>query len=204
MSTDKVQKSSSKFYCAACDYSTIRKSQYNRHLTTRKHMLSTNNNISDTNSSDAKHVCECGKVYKERSGLYKHKKKCKSTSDEAVCETVAETDSADSADATDVAEITETTIDTKMKTLIEENRKLKTILMGMKNNLEPVTNETNHINCNNKVYNINIQINKDANNGNIFIESIQMDVEDDVDISDIEHTLTIHDQEDIDESDDDD
>ena len=92
MSTDKVQKSSSKFYCAACDYSTIRKSQYNRHLTTRKHMLSTNNNISDTNSSDAKHVCECGKVYKERSGLYKHKKKCKSTSDEAVCETVAETD----------------------------------------------------------------------------------------------------------------
>ena len=155
MSTDKVQKSSSKFYCAACDYSTIRKSQYNRHLTTRKHMLSTNNNISDTNSSDAKHVCECGKVYKERSGLYKHKKKCKSTSDEAVCETVAETDVADAAD---VADITETTIDTKMKTLIEENRKLKTILMGMKNNLEPVTNETNHINCNNKVYNINIRI----------------------------------------------
>ena len=56
MSTDKVQKSSSKFYCAACDYSTIRKSQYNRHLTTRKHMLSTNNNISDTNSSDAQHA----------------------------------------------------------------------------------------------------------------------------------------------------
>ena len=195
MSTDKVQKSSSKFYCAACDYFTIRKSQYNRHLTTRKHMLSTNNNISDTNSSDPKHVCECGRVYKERSGLYKHKKKCKSTSDEPVCETVAETVA-----ETDATDITETTIDAKMKTLIEENRKLKTILMGMKNNLEPVTNETNHINYNNKVYNINIQINKDANNGNIFIESIQMDVEDDVDISDIENTLTIHDQVDIYES----
>ena len=191
MSTEKVQKSSSKFYCAACDYSTIRKSQYNRHLTTRKHVLSTNNDILDVKSSEAKHVCERGRVYKERSGLYKHKKKCKSTSDEPGCETVAETDATD---------ITETTIDAKMKNLIEENRKLKTILMEMKNNLEPVTNETNHINCNNKVYNINIQINKDANNGNIFIESIQMDVEDDVDISDIENTLTIHDQVDIDES----
>ena len=75
MSTEKVQKSSSKFYCAACDYSTIRKSQYNRHLTTRKHVLSTNNDILDVKSSEAKHVCERGRVYKERSGLYKHKKK---------------------------------------------------------------------------------------------------------------------------------
>ena len=90
---------------------------------------------------------------------------------------------------------------------IDRTKRMKdtrqTPVMGMKNNLEPITTETNHINCNNKVYNINIQINKDANNGNIFIESIQMDVEDDVDISDIEYTLTIHDQVDTDESDND-
>ena len=41
MSTEKVQTKNDKFVCLVCDYNTCRKSQYDRHLTTSKHILST-------------------------------------------------------------------------------------------------------------------------------------------------------------------
>ena len=47
ISTKKVPKGSSNFYCESCDYTTSRYSQYARHLDTTKHMKSTffNNSI---------------------------------------------------------------------------------------------------------------------------------------------------------------
>ena len=44
MSTDLEQKSSQNFVCEFCDYNTSRKSQFERHLTTSKHINSTNVN----------------------------------------------------------------------------------------------------------------------------------------------------------------
>ena len=55
----------SKFICKLCNYSTKRKYDYKKHLKTKKH-----NNI------NKKFKCECGKVYKYRSGLSKHKNNC--------------------------------------------------------------------------------------------------------------------------------
>jgi hypothetical protein len=46
---------------------------------TRKHQISTNLQQSSTNSTTFvanKYACECGKSYKERSGLWYHKNKC--------------------------------------------------------------------------------------------------------------------------------
>ena len=40
----KVPKSSDKFSCPHCDYTSIRKSQYDRHLLTLKHEILTNTN----------------------------------------------------------------------------------------------------------------------------------------------------------------
>lgn len=170
MSTEKVHKGSNKFHCIACDYSTSRKSQYDRHLMTRKHITSTSSNKLGSEGSKINHVCECGKVYKERSGLYKHKKKC---------------------NANNLLHETIDTSDTNVESLIEENRKLKQILMGIKNNMESTSNETNHINYNNKVYNINIHVNKDPINDQMFIESIHMDVEDAVDMDHIEDMMKV-------------
>jgi hypothetical protein len=74
MLTDLVPKSSINFECKICDYFTSRQSQYDRHLSTDKHKNQQKSTISDKESSD--YICHCGKIYKERTGLWRHKKKC--------------------------------------------------------------------------------------------------------------------------------
>jgi hypothetical protein len=77
---NKVQlfESNSKFYCSNCNYTTCRKSQYERHLSTVKH--NTNKNITWQENASSKvpklFKCTCGKEYKHDSSYYKHKKKC--------------------------------------------------------------------------------------------------------------------------------
>lgn len=73
-------KSSDIFACEFCDYTTSRKSQFDRHLSTGKHQslvlcqqLSTEK---FQKSSAGEFVCVCGKAYKERTGLWRHRKKC--------------------------------------------------------------------------------------------------------------------------------
>jgi hypothetical protein len=69
-----VPKSSIMFECKICDYSTSRQSQHDRHLLTDKHKNRQKSTMSDKESSD--YICHCGKIYKERTGLWRHKKKC--------------------------------------------------------------------------------------------------------------------------------
>ena len=73
-------KSSKKYFCKVCDYSTSKKSQYDRHLLTSKHLKKTNTDPILTNlgpkSSTGEFICECGKNYKHKQSLYNHKKKC--------------------------------------------------------------------------------------------------------------------------------
>jgi hypothetical protein len=74
MSTKSVPKSSDKYYCEYCDYSTSRKSQYERHLETRKH----NAKLGEDKVPDKVHyTCKCGKNYNHISSFSRHKKKCK-------------------------------------------------------------------------------------------------------------------------------
>ena len=63
------------FYCKSCDYSTCRKSQYERHLNTAKHKMVTNGDTLVPNEH-TKHICSCGKEFKYRQGLSRHKKSC--------------------------------------------------------------------------------------------------------------------------------
>ena len=73
------QKSRKKFRCKKCDYLTSNKFDWNKHLSTTKHQ---NGNIMVTNGNKngntvLKYACDnCGKEYKYRSGLSRHKKKC--------------------------------------------------------------------------------------------------------------------------------
>jgi len=69
-----------KFICETCDYKTSRKSQYERHLLTTKHKMTTEglqNGLQKVPKS-SKNVCECGKEFSNRQNLYRHKKKCDS------------------------------------------------------------------------------------------------------------------------------
>jgi len=67
--------SSKKFTCEFCDYSTCRKSQYERHLQTDKHKI-LQNPTTKKDHTEKTYVCDCGKSYKHSSTLYAHKKQC--------------------------------------------------------------------------------------------------------------------------------
>ena len=69
-----------KFYCENCDYGTSKKSSYNDHLLSAKHNKSTfgNQNLPKICSElSTEFICNiCNKKYKDKSGLWKHNKKC--------------------------------------------------------------------------------------------------------------------------------
>jgi len=57
------------YVCETCDYSTSRKSSYDKHLLTGKHLKTTMTTI-------CSHVCSCGQSYSNRQNLFRHKKTC--------------------------------------------------------------------------------------------------------------------------------
>lgn len=63
------------YFCEPCDYRTSRMSNFRRHVCTPKHKMVTNGNI---NEQPYFLECEdCGKKYRHRSGLSRHRKTCK-------------------------------------------------------------------------------------------------------------------------------
>ena len=66
------QTSSTNYWCEICNYATVRKNNYKLHLLTAKHKIATDGNeTSNTNTCDI-----CNKIYKDRTGLWRHKQKC--------------------------------------------------------------------------------------------------------------------------------
>ena len=64
------------FECEKCVFRCSKKGDWNRHLLTRKHINATKTTENTSNTSNTL-ICECGKKYKERTALWRHKKKCK-------------------------------------------------------------------------------------------------------------------------------
>jgi hypothetical protein len=67
---------SSAFVCEKCNYSTTLIRDYEKHKNTKKHLLKVTDNYFCNNN-----ICECGKEFSNRSGLWKHKPKCESTNE---------------------------------------------------------------------------------------------------------------------------
>jgi len=74
----KSPKFAKQFHCKYCHYICYKQSDYNKHISTRKHTKNYNGVTSDYQMSQkiAIHTCDCGNTYKHRQGLYKHKKNC--------------------------------------------------------------------------------------------------------------------------------
>ena len=78
MGDNNSQKTTYKYCCIICDYQCSRKYDYDKHLSTYKHlngdkMVTNGDNLS---YNVVNNVCICGKIYKHRQGLSRHKKKC--------------------------------------------------------------------------------------------------------------------------------
>jgi hypothetical protein len=67
------------FSCVNCHFECRKKSDYNRHIVTAKHKKMTSMSTfyaERTNSSSLQYVCYCGKSYKSRQSLYRHRRSC--------------------------------------------------------------------------------------------------------------------------------
>jgi hypothetical protein len=72
-----------KYTCEECDYNTCKKSSYDKHLTTQKHLNTINTTKYNEESNfikEKEYICECGNKYKHNASLFNHKKKCKGES----------------------------------------------------------------------------------------------------------------------------
>ena len=74
MSTENPVKIPKQFNCLLCDYSTSNSKDYKKHILTRKHQLATKS--THKIPKNATYFCDCGKKYKDRTGLWRHKRKC--------------------------------------------------------------------------------------------------------------------------------
>lgn len=169
MANQKVPKSSNKFFCKACDYTTERESQFNRHILTDKHKRLTMANEKVPKSS--KHLCECGKEYVHASSLSKHRKVCTISIKESFLEEKQENTSNDA-------------MLNMFSKMMKENEELRNLMAEqnekivdvMENSKPSMTTNNNIINNNQKV-NINMFLNnscKDAINFADFIDRIEV------------------------------
>ena len=89
--TETTTKTLKSFHCDACDYTTLRKDHYNKHCLSAKHRRLTpslTGEVGLTEIGGCHHIpllskknekiytCKCGRSYKHRQSLFKHKQKC--------------------------------------------------------------------------------------------------------------------------------
>ncbi len=181
MDTNDLSSESSKIKkCLCCNYITSRKSQYDRHLLTAKHLNLTNPNKKVLDW----HECECGKKYKHLSSLCAHKKNCM-------------VDKVNNEENTIISEESEANSEEKQNKTEEELRELKTMFMKMieinqdlqkqivelakeSKSIINSNNTTNNNTTNNK-FNLQIFLNekcKDAFNITDFINGINVGFKD--------------------------
>ena len=192
MVTNKSPKISTKFYCKCCDYGTSKQSEYNKHLMTAKHQMVTNGYKKSPDVT--RFVCECGKTYKHRQGLSRHKNKCSLMS---TIENYDNIDSTNIIDSTDTINSTGNTNNNLIiqalnqnKELINENKELQRLVMQQSKQMTAQSKQISELipkvgnNNNNTIknkFNIQVFLNetcKDAMSITDFTNSLQLRLED--------------------------
>ncbi len=182
MVTNNAEKNADFFVCKNCDFKCSKLSNYLKHKTTRKHFINengnkmvTNDKISDSDYYTNQYKCDCGNIYKHKSGLSRHKKCCfqkEITSDNTTTDNKSELNK-----------------DDIILMLMKENSEFKSIILEQQNMMMKViengthntTNNINNTNSHNKAFNLNFFLNetcKNAMNINDFIDSIKLQLSD--------------------------
>jgi len=186
----KVPKVPKNFSCICCDYISARKSQYERHLLTTKHIKMVNDNNDDSNDSNMvlegskKYGCDCGKVYTNRNNLCRHKKTCKNkksiNNDLVTAINNSENASKLTVDSSFIMEMCKENQEIK-NLLIEQMKENKDLMNKMveitQNSLTVPKTINNNNNTTNNQFNLNLFLNencKNAVNFSDFINNIQV------------------------------
>ena len=172
MMTQKTQKNTKIYICDTCDFSSTNKSLYNRHLTTAKHKMMTDGYEKNTQTE---FVCECGKSYKYRQGLYRHKSKCPYL-------LASESESESEKEKPNEEELGYKKLLVKM---IEQNSELQQTILDQQQTIKEMIpkmgNNNNSNNTTNNQFNVQLFLNeqcKDALNLTEFLRSLQIGMDD--------------------------
>ena len=178
MDTILTPKNAKYFECKNCYFKCSKESEWNRHITTRKHQNNHNGVTLDTKLTQKNancFECYCGNTYKFRQGLYKHKKNC-SPEDNHVTEECASKKPIEPSDKELIMMVVQQNAE-----LIKENSELKTMMMEVIKNGATQNSHNTTTNSHNKAFNLNFFLNetcKDAMNIMDFVESIKLQLSD--------------------------
>lgn len=182
METKSSQKVAKIFVCGNCDYSTCKKHNFNKHLTTAKHQKCYFGNTLETFGNtkvahDNFKKCDfCDSYFTSRSGLWKHKIKCSKKYQTKTILNMIQNDSEIHKFLMEQNKQLIETIASQNEKLIEQNNQL--IQISNANNINNINN-TNIINNISNKFNINMFLNetcKDAININDFINSLPIGI----------------------------
>lgn len=161
------------YTCEACNYSTMYKGNYTRHCQSLKHQT-----CMKVPFDDEEFRCGvCSKLYKNRSGLYKHMKQKHEKIQLAI-----------EGKSTEVETLTNL-----VQTLITENKDLQDKLVEIAS-IPRVIHHTTNTNSNNKTYNIINYLNtecKDAFNLSDFVKDLTITFDDIKDVKEIGYVSSI-------------
>ena len=149
MITKKFQKVPQIYHCELCDYYGMRKSQWERHLLTKKH---NDNKMVTNDNKKVRYECSCGKSYKYRSGYSRHKKVCKFENE------IKENEIKDNENKDNEIVGSNEKIDTLdiLKTLMYDNKLLHEKISSMESKMPSITNSTINTNSHNKIINVQL------------------------------------------------
>ena len=179
MSENFTSKNAENFSCDICEFICCKKSDWNRHITTRKHLNRTQLNILEQkkrakNTARIYSCKQCNKNYKARNSLWYHEQKCTGTIKETATENATET-------ATETAIMNESDMKYLILELVKSNGDLqKQMLEVCKNGNNTVISNSNN-NSYNKTFNLQFFLNeqcKDAMNIMDFVNSMTLEFAD--------------------------
>ena len=156
MTSNITKKSRSKYSCTVCDFNSVSKRDFDRHILTRKHKILTNTDKCGT------HFCQCGKEYKHRQSLYNHKKKCK-FEENKIIENNEENNKENNKENKIITNNEEINYKELLHTVIKQNSELQKTITDLIPKIGNTTNNTNTNNINQK-FNINVFLNEDCKN----------------------------------------
>ncbi len=195
MSIKKTQKNANDYVCNICDFISSNKFDYSRHITTQKHVsrcVSINLPLESMQcvKKTQQHICNnCNRIYKDASGLWRHRKKCIQISQQSP-EAIPSQDD-EQIPTNIILELIKQNQEFK-QLLVEQNKQLyekheenmglqKQLLDVVKDGKTINNNNTIHSNSHNKTFNLQVFLNetcKDAMNIKDFIQSLELTLSD--------------------------
>ena len=171
MDNEKLLKVASGFSCKKCDYICYNKTNFNKHLSTRKHLADNNDNKKLLKVASIYKCDSCSNIYKHQSGLCKHKKTC-------VIEniTMCQIACSPADEMAILSNLVKELMKSNQETQLQNQELQKHVIELCKNGTHNTTT-----NSNNKSFNINLFLNencKNAINFHEFMENIEVSRED--------------------------